>query len=80
MENKEREKDPKRTDLFRFNDKKGEWKKLSIQFTDDGCFFTMEEGRKGSKDSIKKLSIKLSAQEITFLSMVLEKGFLKFIK
>jgi len=80
MENKEKQKDQKRTELFRFNDKTGEWKKLTLQFTDDGCFFVMEEGRKGDKANNKKLSVKLSAQEVAFLSMQLEKGFLKFIK
>ncbi len=80
MENQTKQKDPKRTELFRFNDKTGEWKKLSIQFVEDGAFFTMEEGKKGNKESNKKLSVKLSSQEITFLSMILNKGFLKFIK
>ena len=78
MENKQ--KDPKKTELFRYNDKTGEWKKLTIRFVDDGAFFTLEEGKKGSKESNKKLSVKLSPQEISFLSMVLHKGFLKYIK
>ncbi len=78
MENKQ--KDPRKTELFRYNDKTGEWKKLTIRFVDDGAFFSIEEGRKGDKENNKKVSVKLSEQEIAFLSMVLNKGFLKYIK
>ncbi len=47
MENKQ--KDPRKTELFRYNDKTGEWKKLTIRFVDDGAFFTLEEGKKGGE-------------------------------
>lgn len=78
MNNKQ--KDPKKTELFRYNEKTGEWKKVTIQFTEDGCFFTIEEGKKGDKENNKKVSVKLSAAEVAYLSAILDKGFLKFIK
>ncbi len=80
MENQKQQKDPRKTELFRFNEKTGDWKKLTIQFVEDGAFISLEEGKKGVKGAISKLSVKLSAQEVAFLSMVLEKGFLKYIK
>ncbi len=76
----EKEKDPRKTELFRYNEKTGEWKKLTLQFTDDGAFFTIEEGKKGDRENNKKVSLKLSATEVAYLIMQMNKGYLKFIK
>jgi len=74
-ENQER----KKTEFFRYSEKTGEWKKLSLEFTEGGAFVRLEEGKKGEKQT-KSLAIKLSLQELSYLLMVLQKGLLKKIE
>ncbi|NPB08150.1 MAG: hypothetical protein GXN96_04385 [Aquificae bacterium] len=74
-ENQER----KKTEFFRYNEKTGEWKKLSLEFTEGGAFLRLEEGKKGEKQT-KAVAMKLSFQELSYLLMVLQKGLLKNIE
>jgi len=69
----------KKTELFRYNEKTGEWKKLSLEFTDGGAFIRIEEGKKGEEQR-KSLAMKLSHQELSFLMMVIKKGLLTYLE
>ena len=64
-------------EFFRFNDQTGEWKKLNIEFNGTGCFFSIEQGKKGNKETIQKLTLKLDMSEVALLQTVLFKGLMK---
>ena len=67
----------RRLELFRFNEQTGEWKKLSIEFNGSGCFFSIEQGKKGDKEAIQRLTLKLDMAEVALLQTALFKGLLK---
>ncbi|NPB07132.1 MAG: hypothetical protein GXO03_05975 [Aquificae bacterium] len=69
----------KKTELFRYNEKTGEWRKLSLEFTEGGAFIRLEEGKKGEEQR-KSMAMKLSYQELSYLMTVIQKGLLKYLE
>lgn len=66
-----------KVELFRYNEKTGVWKTVRLEKTEGGVFFSAEEGKKEagaekSKD-VKRVTIKLTEQEIAYLAMKLMK-------
>ena len=72
--------DRKKVEFFRFSDKTGEWKKLSLEFNGTGCFFSIEQGKKGDKESTRRLALKLDMAEVALLQTALFKGLMKSIE
>ena len=66
----------KKLELFRFNDKREEWKKLSVEFDKACCFLSIEQGKKGERNS-QKLIIRLDLSEVALVQSALFKGLLK---
>jgi len=60
-------------ELYRYNDRSGRWKRVRINTDDKGnVFFSAEEGTKGQKDT-RRITIKLSKEEIAYLAVRLWK-------
>lgn len=66
-----------KVELFRYNEKTGVWKTVRLEKTEGGVFFSAEEGRKeagaGNSKDVKRVTIKLTEQEIAYLALKLMK-------
>lgn len=53
--------------LFRFNEKTGEWKKLTVEVNGEKTILTISQGQKGQKET-KQISIALTEPELLYLA------------